>query len=175
MAECLPELIELGVDSFKIEGRMRSVYYIATVVNVYRKLIDKYCNDKEHYEYNSEYKRILDNCSNRDSIVQFFNGKNDHTFGYYNGRQEISNQDFLGIVLDYNMETHEVLLEQRNYYKKGDLVEFFGPNIESFTYQIGDIVDENGENIEIVRHPKQHVKLIVDKTLTKDCMMRIKR
>lgn len=175
MAECLPELIDLGVDSFKIEGRMRSIYYIATVVNVYRKLIDKYCNDKEHYEYNSEYKRILDNCSNRDSIVQFFNDKNDHTFGYYNGRQEISNQDFLGIVLDYNEKTNEVLLEQRNYFKKGDIVEFFGPTIEPFTYEIGDIIDENGENIDVVRHPKQHIKLIVDKTLTKDCMMRIKR
>ncbi len=175
MAECLPELIDLGVESFKIEGRMRSIYYIATVVNIYRKLIDKYCNDKEHYEYNSEYKKILDNCSNRDSIVQFFNGKNDYTFGYYNGRQEISNQDFLGIVLDYNRDTHEVLLEQRNYFKKGDVVEFFGPNIESFKYQIGEIIDEDGENIEIVRHPKQRVKLIVDKTLTKDCMMRIKR
>ena len=78
-------------------------------------------------------------------------------------------------MLDYNRDTHEVLLEQRNYFKKGDVVEFFGPNIESFKYQIGEIIDEDGENIEIVRHPKQRVKLIVDKTLTKDCMMRIKR
>lgn len=175
MAECIPELIELGVDSFKIEGRMRSIYYIATVVNIYRKLIDEYCNNKDNYEYNSEDKKVLDNCSNRDSIVQFFNGKNDYTFGYYNGREEISNQDFLGIVIDYNKKTHEVLLEQRNYFKKGDIVEFFGPEINTFTYKIDKIIDENDEIIEIVRHPKQCVKLIVDSPLTKNCMMRIKR
>ena len=175
MAECIPELIELGVDSFKIEGRMRSIYYIATVVNIYRKLIDEYCNNKDNYEYNSEDKKVLDNCSNRDSIVQFFNGKNDYTFGYYNGREEISNQDFLGIVIDYNKKTHEVLLEQRNYFKKGDIVEFFGPEINTFTYKIDKIIDENAEIIEIVRHPKQRVKLIVDSPLTKNCMMRIKR
>lgn len=175
MAECLPELIDLGVDSLKIEGRMRSVYYIATVVNIYRKLIDNYCNNKEHYEYNSEYKKILDNCSNRDSIVQFFNGKNDHTFGYYNGREEISNQDFLGIVLEYNEKTKEVLLEQRNYFKKGDIVEFFGPSINTFTYKVDKIIDENNEIIDVVRHPKQHIKLVVDHPLTKNSMMRIKR
>lgn len=175
MAEKIPELIELGVDSFKIEGRMRSIYYIATVVNIYRKLIDEYCNDKQHYEYNNEYKKILDNCSNRDSIVQFFNGKNDYTFGYYNGREEISNQDFLGIVLDYNENTKEVLLEQRNYFKKGDIVEFFGPSINTFTYKIDKIIDENDEIIDIVRHPKQQVKLNIDYPLSRNCMMRIKR
>lgn len=175
MAENIPELIELGVDSFKIEGRMRSIYYIATVVNVYRKLIDKYCNDKTNYEYNDEYKKILDNCSNRDSVVQFFNGNNDYTFGYYNGREEISNQDFLGIVIDYNSKTHEVLLEQRNYFKKGDIVEFFGPSINTFSYRIDKIVDENDEIIDVVRHPKQHIKLTVDYPLSRFCMMRIKR
>lgn len=175
MAECLPQLIDLGVDSLKIEGRMRSVYYIATVVNIYRKLIDSYCNNKVHYEYNSEYKKVLDNCSNRDSIVQFFNGKNDYTFGYYNGREEISNQDFLGIVLEYNEKTKEVLLEQRNYFKKGDIVEFFGPSINTFTYKIDKIVDENNEIIDVVRHPKQHVKLTVNDPLTTNSMMRIKR
>lgn len=175
MAECLPQLIDLGVDSLKIEGRMRSVYYIATVVNIYRKLIDSYCNDKIHYEYNSEYKKVLDNCSNRDSVVQFFNGKNDYTFGYYNGRVEISNQDFLGVVLEYNEKTKEVLLEQRNYFKKGDIVEFFGPSINTFTYKVDKIVDENNEIIDVVRHPKQHVKLTVNAPLTPNSMMRIKR
>ena len=71
-ANQIPELINIGVDSLKIEGRMRSIYYIATVVKVYRKLIDDYCHNSKNNEYNLKYEGILRRVANRDSITQFF-------------------------------------------------------------------------------------------------------
>lgn len=171
----IPEMIELGISSFKIEGRMRSVYYIATVVGIYRKVIDEYLNNKDLFEYNIQYEHILRNCANRDSISQFLNGNYGKESQYYNGRVEISNQDFLGIVIDYNDDNNIATIEQRNYFKIGDVVEFFGPNIETFDYIINNIIDENNEFIDTVRHPKQIVQIKIDKHLNKFDMMRIKR
>lgn len=174
LAQYIPDMINLGIDSFKIEGRMRSVYYIATIVNTYRKIIDSYCNNPENYEYNRDYERILRNCANRDSMAQFYNSKNDEECQYYNGREEVSNQDFLGIILDYDKEKHIATVEQRNYFKVGDTVEFFGPFIEATTFIIHNIYDENGQKIDIVRHPKQVVKIEIPFVLYKNDMMRMK-
>lgn len=171
----LPEMIDLGIASFKIEGRMRSVYYIATVVSVYRKAIDEYCNNKESYEYNETYEKILRECANRDSVPQFFHNIYDSSCQYYNGRVEVSNQDFLGIVLDYNKETKIATIEQRNYFKDGDEVEFFGPKTELFSVIINNIKDENNNDIDIVRHPKQIVKIKVDMPLSENDMMKVKK
>jgi putative protease len=166
----IEEMIDLGISSFKIEGRMRSIYYIATVVGVYRRAIDAYL--KHNYKYDSHDEVVLRNVANRDSISQFFNGNYGKESQYYNGRVELSNQDFLGLVKAYDKETHTVTLEQRNYFKKGDLVEFFGPNTY-FKYQIDEIIDEDGNSIDVVRHPKQIVKLHVDNELHEFDMMRI--
>lgn len=175
MLKYIPDLIEADVDSFKIEGRMRSTYYIATVVNIYRKVIDEYLKDKENYKYNIEYEKILRNCANRDSVPQFIDGNCGVDCQYYNGRVEISNQDFLGIVLDYDEKEKIATIEQRNYFKKGDIIEIFGPKIDTFTYEVNDIIDEDNNIIEIVRHPKQIVKLKIENKVYKDDMLRIKR
>lgn len=171
----IPDLINLGVDSFKIEGRMRSVYYVATVVNIYRRVIDEYLSCPSNYQVNVEYEKILRNCANRDSIVQFFDGNYGLNCQYYNGRVEVSNQDFLGIILDYDEEKHLATIEQRNYFKKGDIVEVFGPNISTSTLTISDIYDENNNLIDVVRHPKQVVKVRICCKVYKNDMMRIKR
>ena len=169
----LPEICDMGVSSLKIEGRMRSVYYIATVVGIYRKAIGEYCNNPSKYEYNLEYEKVLRNCANRDSITQFFNGNFGKESQYYNGRQEVSNQDFLGLVLDY--KDGIVTLEQRNYFKVGDVVEFFGPNTKTFEYKIEEVFNDMNESIDIVRHPKQIVTMKVSQPLEKFDMMRIKK
>lgn len=171
----IPDLIELGVDSFKIEGRMRSTYYIATIVNVYRHAIDEYYENPKKYHYNVEYEKILRNCANRDSVPQFFDGNFGVDCQYYNGRIEVSNQDFLGIVLDYDEETNLATIEQRNYFKKGDKVEIFGPITSTFMFEISEIYDEFDNIIDIVRHPKQIVKLKIKTKVYKNDMMRIKR
>ena len=165
------EICDMGVTSLKIEGRMRSIYYIATVVNIYRKAIDDYYS--KNYVYNSSYENILSRVANRDSIVQFFDGNYGKNCSYYNNRIEISNQDFLGVVLDYNENTKIATIEQRNYFKKGDIVEFFGPD-KINTYQVNEIYDEDNNLIEIVRHPKQIVYLKTDFKLNKNDLMRIK-
>jgi len=175
MLKCLPELIDLGVSSFKIEGRMRSSYYIATVVSVYRHVIDEYCKHLENYKYNIKDEIVLRNCANRDSVIQFFNGIYDSSCSYYNGRLEVSNQDFLGIVLDYDEKTNIATIEQRNYFKKGDKIEIFGPNHNIIDYTFDKIYDEDNNLIEIVRHPRQVVKIKIINCLQKDDMLRIKK
>ncbi len=168
----LDEMIEMGISSFKIEGRMRSLYYVATVVGTYRKAIDEYYHNKENYVYNKEYERILNNCANRESTVQFFDGNYDEKCQYYNGRMEASNQEFLGIVLAYDEEKKEMIVEERNYFKKGDKVEIFGPDGNIIPYEINEIYDEENNKIEVVRHPKQIVKIKIDKKIKPNYLIR---
>lgn len=174
MLRYIPDMIEMGISSLKIEGRMRSVYYIATVVSIYRKVIDQYLDDPSNYKYDEKLEMILRNCANRDSKTQFFDGTNDYTCGYYNGREEISNQDFLGIVLAYDSKTNYATIEQRNYFEKGDLIEIFGPNMNTIDYTVNEIIGEDGSIIDVVRHPKQIVKLKIDIPLKTNCMLRKK-
>ena len=174
MLSCIPELVNLGVKSFKVEGRMRSIYYIATVISIYRKVIDDYCNNPEKYVYNDKYEKILRRCANRDSVVQFFNGVYDESCSYYNGRQEISNQDFLGVVLDYNDDTHIATIEQRNYFKTGDEVEIFSSFHDTISLKIGKIYDEENNEIDVVRHPKQIITTYVENKLYKYDLIRVK-
>ena len=171
MLKHINEMIDMGITSFKIEGRMRSLYYIATVVSIYRKAIDDYYNKKP---YNIEYEKILRECANRDSVPQFFNNIYDNTCSYYNGRQEVSNQDFLGVVKDYDKENYFIIVEQRNYFKKGDTVELFGPNTDLTTLKIDEIFDEDNNILEIVNHPKQVVKIRCKIQFKKNDIMKIK-
>lgn len=172
MLRYLKELIELGVASFKIEGRMRSIYYVATVVNIYRKAIDNYF--KGIFEYDKSYEYTLRRVANRDAVPQFFNHDYGKNCQYYNGREEVSNQDFLGIVLSYDPVSSLAFIEQRNYFKEGDEVEFFGPDLDVTLFQISEIYDENMEKIDIVRHPKQKVYLKIPFKVNTNDMMRIK-
>ncbi len=174
MVGYIDEMIKVGVNSFKVEGRMRSIYYIATVIHSYRRIIDKVLNNtltKKEQEY---YLNILNRCANRDSTDQFFNGLPNEKEQYFLGREEISNKDFLGLVLSYNKETKEVLLEQRNYFKPGDIVEFFGPNKDAITFTIPELYNDKNEPIEVANHPQMLVKFKCDIELTEMDMMRTK-
>ncbi len=173
MLKVLDQMIELGITSFKIEGRMRSIYYIATIVNIYRRAIDEYWNEKDGYAYNKAYERILTNCANRESTVQFFDGSEGVDTQYYNGRIELSNQDFLGVVLDYDKETGYAFLEERNFFRKGDRVEIFGPEKETISFTIEEILDEEKKPLDVVNHPRQNVYIKVPKEVEKWAMMRI--
>lgn len=172
MLKYIPEMIESGIDSFKIEGRMRSIYYIATVVSIYRKIIDDYCNNKENFKYNIEDERTLSSVANRDSITQFFNGVNDESCQYYNERKEISNQEFVAVVLDYDKKTSLAKLEQRNNFKVGDKIEIFGPQIENYQLIVNEMYDENMEKITVAPHPQQIIYIKTEREIFKDNLVR---
>ena len=169
----LKEMIEIGITSLKVEGRMRSNYYIATVISTYREAIDSYYEGTLTEEKIKYYSKILNRVANRESTSQFFNGIPGKEGQYFVGRQENSNQDFLGIILDYNDQTKEVTLTQRNYFKKGDSVEVFGPNIKPFTFTIPDIYDEEGNILEVANHPEQIIKFKLDKKVYPNDIMRV--
>ncbi len=172
MSTYLEEMIQIGVNSFKVEGRMRSVYYIATVISEYRHLLDKIVSHTLRVSDIRYSNDIIHRCANRESVPQFFQGLPTHQEQYYLGREEVSNQDFLGIVLDCTH--HRVYLEQRNFFQVGDVVEFFGPGMDAKTYQIHKIYDEEGEEISVARHPRMKVFLNVDEDIVKYAMMRLK-
>ena len=172
MATYLEDMMGIGVNSFKVEGRMRSVYYIATVIYEYRHLFDKIKSNtlrESDILYSND---IINRCANRESTPQFYDKMPTSLEQYYLGREEVSNQDFLGIVME--CKDNVVLLEERNYFKVGDVVEFFGPNMEAFTYKIEEIKDILGQNIEVARHPRMQVYLPIDRMVPKDTMMRLK-
>ncbi|MCX4365329.1 MAG: U32 family peptidase [Bacilli bacterium] len=172
MIPFIKEMIDCGVNSFKIEGRMRSIYYVSTVILIYRRLIDKMLNNTLTKEYENYARNILNRVANRDSTPQFFDKLPGVDEQYYLGREELSNQDFLGLVLDY--QDGIATIEQRNYFKVGDTVQFFGPNIETFSYKVEKIMDSDGEKLEVARHPQMIIKLEIDQKLHKFDMMRIK-
>lgn len=174
MANYLKDLIDLGVNSFKVEGRMRSVYYVASIIMTYRNLIDK-INNKSLTKADLDYSiAVLNRTANRESAPQFFNGLPTYKEQYFNGREEQSNQDFLGIVLSYDEEKEMAIIEERNFIKPGDIVEFIGPNTETFTYEVNKIYDEDDNLIDVARHPKMIIKLPISKKLFKDDIMRLK-
>lgn len=168
----IPKLIEQGIDSLKIEGRMKSIHYVATVVTVYRKVIDAYCADPENFEFKQEWIEELDKCANRETASAFFEGVPGYQEQMYGNHSKKTTYDFVGMVLDYNEETNIATIQQRNHFKPGQTVEFFGPEIENFTQVVEKIWDEDGNELDAARHPLQIVKIRVDKQVYPYNMMR---
>ncbi|RPK05530.1 hypothetical protein BSBH6_02232 [Bacillus subtilis] len=172
LIESIPKMIEMGIDSLKIEGRMKSIHYVATVVSVYRKVIDAYCADPDNFVIQKEWLEELDKCANRDTATAFFEGTPDYEEQMFGEHAKKTTFDFVGLVLNYDEDTQMVTLQQRNFFKKGDEVEFFGPEIENFTHTIETIWDEDGNELDAARHPLQIVKFKLDKKIYPSNMMR---
>ncbi|MGM0853235.1 MAG: peptidase U32 family protein [Bacillota bacterium] len=173
LVESIPRMIELGIDSLKIEGRMKSIHYVATVVSVYRKVIDEYCKDPDNFTIQQQWLEELDKCANRDTAPAFFEGVpgfKEQMFGVHNKKN--TNYEFVGLVLDYDEETQIVTLQQRNHFKTGQEVEFFGPEISNFTQIVEKMWDEKGNELDVARHPLQIVKFKVYQRVYPDNMMR---
>ena len=174
MIPYLEEMITSGVNSFKVEGRMRGIYYIATVILCYRRMLDKIKDHSLTKADEAYYLALLNRVANRESSPQFFDKLPGEKEQYFLGRQEVSNQDFLGLVLDYDEKEQIVTLEQRNYFKVGDAVQFFGPNMETFSYTVHTIWNENGEEISVANHPNMILKMPLDRHVSRLDMMRLK-
>lgn len=172
MVPYIKDMIDAGVNSFKIEGRMRSIYYVSTVLLIYRRLIDKIVNNTLTSEYTSYCLNVLNRVANRESAPQFFKKLPSADEQYFLGRQELSNQDFLGLIID--SDGTFVTIEQRNNFKVGDTVQFFGPNIETFDFYVDEMWDKDGNSIVVAPHAQMIVKLRLDRKLEKNDMMRLK-
>lgn len=170
----IKDLIETGVMSLKIEGRMRSTYYVATVINSYRKLIDAYYNNNLTDDLLHKEQKILSRVANRESSTQYFDHQADYNDQYYIGREEVSNQDFLGIILDYDTKTKYATIEQRNYFKPNQTINIFGPNNIDFDIKIDNIYDEDFNSLDAARHPRQILKIKIGKKVEKDSILRVK-
>ena len=162
----IEDMIEKKITSFKIEGRMRSIYYVATVVSSYRKLIDSILNNEKIDE---SLEKALDKVSNRDSTSHFYNYNEGVETQYYNNRIEPSNQDFLGLVL--GTKDNMIMLEQRNNFKVGNEVEFFNAH-ETVSFKIEEMFNENKEPILEAPHPKQIIYIKSEKKYDPYTMMR---
>lgn len=174
MVPFIKDQIDLGISSFKIEGRMRSIYYVSTVLLCYRRMIDAALNGTLTKNLEDYYLKILNRCANRESIPQFYDKLPGVNEEYWNGRTEVSNQDFLGLVIDYDEVEKLATIEVRNYFESGQIVQFFGPKHETFDYKINTIYDNEDNIIEVCRHPKSIIKMKVDDKLHVNDMMRLK-
>jgi len=174
MAKYIKDLIEIGVKSFKVEGRMRSIYYLATVISSYRKLIDSYYENKLTNEIVEKEEKILSKVANRETSTHYFDHIANENDQYYTGRQEISNQDYLGLITGYDKENKRILLIERNYFEKGDEVEIITPSGETYEFIVDEIYDENKELTDVARHPDELLELNFDKEVPVYSMMRKK-
>lgn len=171
MIDHIPELVDMGVSSLKIEGRMRSMYYIATVVNTYKNVVTLYKEGKLTNELMEYYKRVLNRLSNRENKSQFFTGDVNVSDQYYTGRKEVSNQDFLGVVLDYTDNVMKI--EQRNNFKVGDTIEVFGPNTIATKIKVDSIINEENESISVASHPQEVLYVKVPFKVEKNDILRV--
>ena len=173
MSHHVQELIKAGVKSLKVEGRMRSPYYLATVIGCYRKLIDAYYENRLTDDLMEEMEKTLSRVANRATSTHYYFHEADMSDQYYTGRQEASNQDYLAYVLGYDVEKKQVKISQRNYFKVSDSVEFIMPNGNVVSYTIKEILDEDGNSVEIANHPEQILYLPIEEEILESSMMRV--
>lgn len=171
----VPDLIDAGVDSFKIEGRMKSIHYVATVVNVYRQAIDAYMADPENYVLKPEWIEEINKAANRPLNTGFFYDTPDHEDHIYEPEEKAAPYDFAGLVMEYDETTGMATIQQRNHFKPGQEVEFFGPGGTFFKQTVGTLYDEAGNELDAARHPLQRIRMKVDQPVSYFDMMRKKK
>lgn len=162
MIERIPEIIESGITSLKIEGRVKNELYVATVVKAYRREIDAYYKDKKNYKFNPENLEELKKISYRGYTTGFFDEKPKGTEQVYTSSTYIQNYQTTAVVKAFDNQTKTVTLEQRNRFFVGDEIEFLMPNGENRSFKITEMTDADGNSIDVAPHPQMIVKFKVD-------------
>ena len=174
MIEHIPELMESGIDSFKIEGRMKTALYVATVARTYRKAIDDYKVSPELYKKNLPwYLDQISNCTYRQFTTGFFFGKPSDEAQIYDNNTYLKEYTYLGIVGEQN-EEGLYWIEQRNKFSVGEEIEIMKPDGENLTVTVKRIVDEDGADMESAPHPKQVLYIDLGHPLEKYDILRRK-
>ncbi len=159
MIEHIPELIEAGITSFKIEGRVKNELYVATVVKAYRDAVDAYFENKENYKVDEAILTELTKVSHREYTSGFYLGKPTEKHQLYTSNTYIQEYTIAAVVKSYDEKSGMTILEQRNKFEKGDLLEVLNPKGENYSFTVEDMYDENDELIESAPHAQQTVKL----------------
>ena len=170
----IPKMLNMGIASLKIEGRMKSTYYLATVVRCYRNLIDKYyeCKNLMNEDF-VMFQEEINKAENRLTSTGFLKGMVTISEQLYDTREEHPTKEYIGYVLDYNKEENVALIEQRNYFEVGDKVEFFGPDLKNIQTIILNMKDaETNEDLLVARHPLQKLLIKTNVELKPHDMMR---
>lgn len=163
MIEHIPEIMDAGIDSLKIEGRMKTALYVATVARTYRKALDDFMESEEKYRENMEwYKAEIGKCTYRQFTTGFYFGKPDENTQIYDSNTYINEYIYLGICGEIN-EKGLVRIEQRNKFSVGDVIEIMKPNGENVETKVLAMFNEDGESMDCCPHPKQIVYLQLDK------------
>lgn len=160
MIEHIPDIVDAGIDSLKIEGRMKTALYVAAVTRTYRQAIDDYYKDPALYEKNMEhYREEISKCTYRQFTTGFFYGPTTHETQIYDSNTYVKEYTYLGIVRSVD-ENNLCELEQRNKFSVGEEIEVMKPDGRNLHLTVRRILDENGEEMESCPHPKQ--KIFVD-------------
>jgi putative protease len=175
MIEHIPELVQSGVKSLKIEGRMKSSYYVASVVRAYRLALDSFMNNPEGYSFNKEWLDELSKASHREFGTGFYFGKPDSTGQIYKSSAYVRDYAFVGLVLDYDSSTGIATIEQRNRMLVGDEIEVIGPHRQLFAQEIEKMWNDEGEEISAAPHPQQIITMKMKKPVEKHDILRRER
>lgn len=174
MIEHIPELVEAGIDSFKIEGRMKTALYVATVARTYRKAIDDYFESEEKYRTNMDwYKEEISKCTYRQFTTGFFFGKPSEDAQIYDNNTYINEYTYLGIIEDKE-DNGLVRIEQKNKFNQGDVIEIMKPDGTNRETQVIGIYTDEGESVPSAPHPKQILHLDLSVKPDKYDLLRVK-
>lgn len=176
MLPYVDKLIESGLCSFKIEGRVKSEFYVATIVKAYRTAIDNYFAAKPgEYKFDERLLDEVKKVSHRDYTTGFYFGKPGGSEQHYESSSYIRNYDMIGVVTDYNEETGLAKVTQKNRFFKGSKVEFLRPYGDFYEQVIDYMTDEDGNEIDVANHPQSTVYVKCDIKLEPDTFMRIEK
>lgn len=175
MIEHIPDLIENGVDSLKIEGRMKSIHYVSTVTNVYKAAVDSYMEDPENYVCKQEWIDEMWKVAQRELASGFYYqtpSENEQLFGE---RRKIPEYKFIGEVISYDETTKIATIRQRNAFEVGDEIEFYGPGFHHFYQTVAEMKNEDGELIDRAPNPMMILTMPVNEPVKPGDMMRKKK
>ena len=176
MIEHIPDIVNAGIMSAKIEGRMKSVFYVATIVHAYRRAIDAYFDDPENYRFDPKWLEEVKKVSHREFTTGFFYNQPTNRDQNYQTSAYTREYSFVGVVREYDEKTGYAIVEQRNKMVLGDEIEVFGPDIDFFIQNITEMYDlESGEAVESATHPQQMLKMKMLHPVKPDYILRKKK
>ncbi|NMB33801.1 MAG: U32 family peptidase [Clostridium sp.] len=174
LIEYIPQIIKSGVSSLKIEGRMKSSFYVATVVKAYRQAIDAYYQDEDNSKTNPKFLEEVSKASRREYTTGFFLNKPDSKTQIYNTSSYIREYDFIGVVIKYDSDTKIATIEQRNRMYKGDVIEVLNPEGGFYIQKIEWMKNVDGDYIDVAPHPQMIVSMPMLKEVQKYTIIRRK-